>query len=390
MPGLTVRSSQIIEQGALFRDVVRENGLDLLVGAAYASGFYLNSSGAEAAAVTFRYTTDYLPVTAGAVYTKSSAYLATGVYYDAAKAVLSGLTAPDTGAPATFTVPAGAAFVRLNVKIAEAAPTFKKQNVEFPWLVVRSNQIIDPVVSLWTGKKIAWYGTSISAGFPNQSNQTIYSFANKAVAAVGGTIQNYSVPNGVIRAAKAGGAAMSAGRGILSLSNLASAINYQNSILNLIGTASEPDYFVFNYDVNDADEDATDTNLFNKLDPFNVAMSIISRDKNTFIGANNWIIDQLRAAKPRARFAFVTHFSEDHQTGGYQRWRKILDALEALADSWGVPILKTYKSTGWIYRNGIDTLITYMTDRIHPATDSTGQAVDILASITTDWLRGIK
>ena len=42
-------------------------------------------------------------------------------------------------------------------------------------------------------KTVAWYGTSIPAGFPHHDQPAKWSYANKAVAKLGGIIQNRCV-----------------------------------------------------------------------------------------------------------------------------------------------------------------------------------------------------
>lgn len=113
------------------------------------------------------------------------------------------------------------------------------------------------IFNVWAGKKVAWYGTSIPAGFPYNylPQQNNYSYANRAVVRLAATIQNYCVPNGVIREKRYDGTTLNNGRDVLSFTRTASAINYQNSMLDLIGTANEPDLYVFDYGVNDIDED---------------------------------------------------------------------------------------------------------------------------------------
>lgn len=243
----------------------------------------------------------------------------------------------------------------------------------------------------WAGKKIAWYGTSIPAGYPKHANKAIWSYANRAVAAVGATIQNYSVPNGVIREAKSDGSGMG-GRDALSFVRATSAINYDKSMLALIGTANEPDLFVFDYGVNDVDVDATDFSRFDPLDPYNKnnlpnKISIASRDKKTYIGAQNWVIDQLLKAKPDARIAFVTHFSQD-AFNAPKRWEKLIQTQTALGEYWGRPTCEVYLKTGWINRDGNNTVKVYNPDGIHPAAAPTTRSVDILTVILTDFLKG--
>jgi hypothetical protein len=258
---------------------------------------------------------------------------------------------------------------------------------------VKSRSDVHTGTGQWSGRKIAWYGTSIPDGYPKQSKQDVWSYANRSVASVGAAIRNFAVPNGVVRECKSDGSALGGGRDTLSFVNTASAVNYRKSMLSLIGTPEEPDLFVFDYGVNDADADNSDFSGFDPLDPYNMGdfqdrISIASRDKKTYIGAQNWIIDQLLKAKPNARIAFVTHFSKDsHNKTG--RWEKLIQVQDALGEYWGFPICKVYSKTGWINRDGNNTVKTYNPDGIHPASAPTSQSIDILTVILTDFLKGV-
>ena len=244
----------------------------------------------------------------------------------------------------------------------------------------------------WTGKKIAWYGTSIPQGYPKQTQQDTWSHANRGAKAVGAAIQNSSVPNGVIRESKTDGSTLGI-RDKLSFTRTTSPINYQNSMLSLIGTANEPDLFVFDYGVNDNGADTSDFSNFDPSDPYNKAnlpdrISIASRNKKTYIGAQNWVIDQLLKAKPNARIAFVTHFSRDAHDRT-NKWEKLIHVQDALGEYWGFPTCKVYLKTGWINRGGNNTIKTYTPDGIHPASSSSTQSVDILTVIVSDFLKRI-
>ena len=232
--------------------------------------------------------------------------------------------------------------------------------------------------SVWVGKKIAWYGTSIPAGYP-QSNQDIYSYANKAVNKVGATIQNYCLPNGIIRKFKSTGVA-TVRSPAMSFTNTEGTINYLTHMVNLIGTENEPDLFVFDYSVNDADEDMTDIQA--------ESLDMTSESLSTFHGSLNFVIKQLLTAKPKARIALFTHFTNDAviPTDG---WGKMNEVIETVGNYWGIPVCKVYKKSGIIKKNGINSITSYMPDNVHPATDPTGNTVEILTNIAYHFLKRI-
>jgi hypothetical protein len=233
-------------------------------------------------------------------------------------------------------------------------------------------------------KKIAWYGTSIPAGYPHSStdaDRDIYSHANLAVHDLGGIIINKCVPAGGI------------GLGVaLSFSRLTDSINYQNSLLNLIGTDNEPDLIVFDYGVNDYDQHPIDMDAFNPNDPFNAAMSIDSRDANTFIGAHNKIIDEMLSLKPDMKFCFITHFSNDNANPNIAKkqdfFKQMNLVIKALADYWSAPILNLHEKTGYRNRSNFDSITPVMPDHIHPASGD-GRSVESLRNIMRQFLVSI-
>lgn len=314
-----------------------------------------------------------------------------------------------------YKVSADAAFIKINISNDDAGryiaqesdfkkdtptespstPSPSKKPVESPSAKVppKSAEVVSGIGTQWTGKKIAWYGTSIPAGYPKQNQRSVWSYAERAAANVGASIQNYCVPNGVIREFKSDGSSLGR-RDDLSLTKTTSAVNYTNSMLLLTGTASEPDLYVFDYGVNDADADNLDFSQFDPLNPYNTGdlpnkISIASRDRKTYIGAQNWIIDQLLKDKPNARIAFVTHFSKDAYNQS-KKWEELIRVQNALGEYWNFPTCKVYSKTGWINRDGNNTIKGFAPDGIHPASASTTQSVDILTVILTDFLKGFE
>ena len=387
----------------LIKDLAMTDGL--LVGGNPASGYEK----------TYKYT-PAVAVVGGTRYIISQGIDFQGGEYDAKMNLIRDIRMKHDEKNVVYTASANAAFVKLNINNTDTGRYLVKESdfkqglnseaLSTPTKPVDSGTAADKVKSnpaqnssytyvgpaQWEGKKIAWYGTSIPAGYPKHSEQAIWSYANKSATTVGATIQNYSVPCGVIRECKSDGSTMG-GMDPLSFIKPTSAVNYQTSMISLIGTAKEPDLFVFDYGVNDAAADVSDFSKFDPLDPYNEGnlpnkISIDSRDKKTYIGAQNWVIDQLLKAKPNARIAFVTHFSKDADYGE-NKWEKLIQIQNALGEYWGFPTCKVYSKTGWINRDGNNTVKIYNPDGIHPASASTTQSVDILTVIVTDFLKGI-
>ncbi|NML70024.1 SGNH/GDSL hydrolase family protein [Chryseobacterium sp. RP-3-3] len=240
---------------------------------------------------------------------------------------------------------------------------------------------IESVNQVLKNKKVAWYGTSIPAGYPNDGNKDVYSYANRAVINLGGTIQNYCVPNGTIRAKKANGSSMSGGRDALAFTNTSAVVNYQASMLNLIGTANEPNLWVFDFGVNDLQEDVSD---------FTTLPTTNSIDVNTFYGAYNFVLQKLFQSKPTARVLILSHFSNDsNTTTGY--YKPVNDVVKVIADKWDIERLYVHEKSQFV-NNGLVSVFgagKQIPDGIHPGSDTTLGAVKILEKIVTEKMKSV-
>lgn len=351
--------------------------LNLAENLTYKRGYYLNELGNEIFFPQFKYGLEYIEIEASTEYTKYPNAEVGGVWYDVNKNPIGILASSNYYNQVTFTSPSNAAFVRIGFQPEFDGLFYKgksKRKILIPDL-----ELPGILNNYWKGKKIVWFGTSIPAGYPHDNDQENYAYPNKIASMLGADILNYCVPNGVIRSAKSDGSSMG-GRDVLSFTNLSSGINYQNHMLDLIGTNDEPDLFVFDYSVNDMDADATDINNISGYD-------FMSEDTNTFLGAYNFVLKQLFTAKKRARILILTHYSDDGISGGSlsgkNAWKTVNDLIIQIADYWNIPVCKVRDKTGWNYTHGIENLSTFNPDGIHPATDPTGQAVEILTQITS-------
>jgi hypothetical protein len=124
----------------------------------------------------------------------------------------------------------------------------------FPVLADIIVPFLESFISSPSGKKVAWYGTSIPARAD--------SYADLAAATLGFTLYNYAVGSGCMRLTKYNEDAL--GIAYHPFTSLSEGTNYQVSMLDKIGTADEPDYYVFDYGVNDIYGDETDFDLFDK------------------------------------------------------------------------------------------------------------------------------
>ncbi len=349
---------------------------NIIQNASFKDGYFLDTNANEVAFSSYKYTDEFIELNEITEYVISFASLYIGIFYDENFNIISSIPASTAQGTSNFRfiTPKFTKYCKFNISKSDSVQSVKKYTMQ-----LSLNQ-----KSEWSGKKIAWYGTSIPAGYPHSSTEAdrdIFSHANLAVHDLGGTIINKCVP--------AGGIGLGVG---LSFARTTDAINYQNSLLSLIGTESEPDLIVFDYGVNDYDQHPSDIDAFNPADPLNPIMSIDSRDMNTFIGAHNKIIDEMLTLKPDLKFCFITHFSQDNANPGIVRkkdhWKTLVQCQQSLAEYWSAPILNLHEKTGYRNRNNFDSITPYMPDHIHPASGD-GRSVEQLRNIMRSFLISI-
>ncbi|WP_315075506.1 SGNH/GDSL hydrolase family protein [Acinetobacter guillouiae] len=353
-----------------------KNAGNLLADVTYVNGGYINDKNEIVNWPVYKYTNEFIEIHPSTRYIISFAAIYVGVYFDENKTFIGAIKS-SSGIGTNnyeFSTPPNAKYLKVNISNSDSVQSLTLKNAGLS-LVNKS---------AWLNKKIAWYGTSIPAGYPHsytEADRDIYSHANLAVHDLGGIIINKCVPAGGI------------GLGVvLSFSRLTDSINYQNSLLNLIGTEREPDLVVFDYGVNDYDQHPIDMDAFNPNDPFNAAMSIDSRDANTFIGAHNKIIDEMLSLKPDMKFCFITHFSNDNANPNIAKkqdfFKQMNIVIKALADYWSAPILNLHEKTGYRNRSNFDSITPVMPDHIHPASGD-GRSVESLRNIMRQFLVSI-
>lgn len=392
---LTETGYKVLDADNIYKTLTKDN---------WVHGEYL-TTGAEGEVATpnslTSYNKDYIPVEPLTVYAMYCGMATPGLFYDSDKQLirkLPSLVDPGKiyGVDKTFTTVSNAAYIRINVLtnlVDDYRQYVSKQEDRYLAPRVGLDENIttiyeDPnlylssktsgVLSHWDGKTIAWYGTSIPAGggVGGNQNRDVTSHANLAVHDLGARIINKAVGSGGITSV------VGAER---SFTNTTTGVNYQDDLVGLFGTADEPDLVVFDYGVNDAVYTAT--NWFDDVDPTNPDV-LSSRDKREFIGAYNTVIDALLAENPRAKFCFITHFSDDSDQRGENGYRSLNRLIEAVAEYWAAPVLKLHEKTGIRKRHGIDSIKAYMPDGIHPASGDM-EFVYSLQAILRDFLQSI-
>jgi hypothetical protein len=168
----------------------------------------------------------------------------------------------------------------------------------------------------------------------------------------------------------------------------------------LNGTLPMPDLFVLDHGHND--------NLVSDTDAQFTQVPANRTNKNTFLGAMNFLIDKILTANPRARIVVFGHYENQKPEK-----IRISVAQQTLASYWQFPISKTWEKTGWSqqkvpgskslwsqapysnYSAGQDTnqdmtvLRVWNPDDLHPSSDPTGRAQGLLTRIAAWFLRGL-
>lgn len=339
-----------------------------------ADGYLVNGTGNVATNAPYFHTADYIPVKEGETYVIASGATHVGTYYNSSKVRVGHIPPAATGGTPNyeFIIPAGASYMRVNLPLAPERHVLRKRNLAY--------KVPAPIPpSYWQGKKVAWYGTSIPAGQPHHNDRDNYSYANLAVHDLGGSILNKAVPgSGISKVATS------------SFVDTSKPVNYQNSMLDLIGTTNEPDLFVFDFGVNDYARNKAEIDGFNPSNPYpsdGSGTRIDGIDENTFIGAYNVVIKALLVAKPKAKICLLTHYSDDSSTES-KRFESLNKVITGIAEHWSAPVLQVHKKINLINRNGVNSLLVAMPDGIHPA-DGDASTVECLRHIVRDFLVSI-
>lgn len=117
---------------------------------------------------------------------------------------------------------------------------------------------LKPIFDNWENKRIAWYGTSIPAGYPYEDNPSAQ-YPKVVGKILGCSVDNYSVSSSLVRLTDVDKKSVSKDRpSFLDTSN---DINYMNKLVKLFGTEKQPDLIILDYGRNDFVQDQTDFDI---------------------------------------------------------------------------------------------------------------------------------
>lgn len=175
------------------------------------------------------------------------------------------------------------------------------------------------------------------------------------------------------------------------------ACSYEASLVPYLnGSLPMPDFFYFSHGYNDVFAGETAGEF--------AAVPSVRNDRNTFIGAQNYIIDVILAYNPRARIFFEGHYEN-------QLNPRVATGQQTLANYWQFPLNRVWEESGFsqqlipgsqpLWNQGpysafnigqntsLDmTALRYWTvDGVHVHTDPSGRIRERMASIVENFLR---
>lgn len=151
--------------------------------------------------------------------------------------------------------------------------------------------------------------------------------------------------------------------------------SYENKIIKkyLDSTSpsfiAKPDYFVFDHGHNDLVQPSYDVDEASAI-----AVPALRNDRTTFIGAMNYVIDEMLKYDARLRIIFVGHYEN-------ARKPRIWQAQQNLFDYWDFPSLKLWEKMGWSQQT-VQTTGYWSEDVWYPS----GGSVQTL-TITQIWMQ---
>ena len=296
-------------------------------------------------------------------------------------------------------------------------------------------KVADAEKSFWYGKKIVWFGTSIPAGVIDDGQQEGEgSYPTRIGQMLGATVYNESIGGSAVRAGDEhaitvddpmGYGGMSAPGLMLSLSlsstekqaifdawdskwkdiitynqnliNVTSDVHknmYKNASWDILlakyltgGSVGQCDLYVFDHGYNDG----VKTYGFEDLP----TVPSTAKDRTYFLGAMAFLIDKILSDNPNAHICFIGHWSNDKGTGNNST-ALVAEGQEKLADIWKYQLCKTWEKIGWsantITSGGVTKPVYqfWCLDGVHPASDTSGKALQHYAEAIYPFMRDVR
>lgn len=288
--------------------------------------------------------------------------------------------------------------------------------------------------SYWTGKKIVWFGTSIPAGVVNAGESGGNgSYPVRIGEMLGATVYNESVGSSAVRIGMhdaitnddingySGCPATCClfslsgtvdekkeiisnwstwknkfSIGVETIDSIISRGEEQEQIYDRSyevklskylsgGSVGQCDLYVIDHGYNDAGN--------NNGNDYSDLKSIPSDtlDRTYFIGAMNYIINKIKTDNFRASICIVSHYNDEGV------FSNLVEAQRYVADYWNIPFIEIYDKIGFstsskITINGVTKTVKdwWLTDGIHPSSDTTGKALRHYAEVLYPLIRDVR
>ena len=281
----------------------------------------------------------------------------------------------------------------------------------------------------WKGRKIVWFGTSIPAGVIGAGDTNGQgAYPQRVGEMLGATVYNEAIGSSAARIGMHGSitsqdpngyAGVPASCCLLALSGTRAEkqaiLNnwnywrtvftqgvadvdpsnpdlYLNSSYETLltkylagGSVGEVDLYVFDHGYNDGGNgngsDYSDTTDV-PYDPL---------DRTYFIGAMNFLINKIKESNYKAKVIIISHYNDENA------YADLVEAQSYVANKWNIPFINISNKLGFtssvaVTINGTTKTMKnwWMPDNVHPASDTTGDALKHYADILYPMIRDIR
>lgn len=293
-------------------------------------------------------------------------------------------------------------------------------------VLIQSKNLND---SYWTDKKIVWFGTSIPAGVINPGDsQGAGSYPARLGNMLNATVYNESLGSSAARIGMHGSISASDPNGyagvpatccLYSLSGTRAEkqdildnwgywqniftqgvsdidpsnpdqyldASYETKLSKYLsgGSVGTCDLYVFDHGYNDAGN----LNGSDYSDTTDVPVNPL--DRTYFIGAMNFLIDQIKSDDYHNKVIIISHYNDE---GAFA---DLIEAQSYIANKWNIPFINISNKLGFsttmsVTINGITKTLKnfWLPDTIHPASDTTGRALQHYAEVLYPMIRDVR
>lgn len=280
--------------------------------------------------------------------------------------------------------------------------------------------------SFWARKKIVWFGTSIPAGVVNAGDEGGNgAYPTRIGDMLGATVYNEAVGSSAARIGKHGSISESDPYGyagvpatccLLSLSGTLQEkqdildnwaywsnvftigveqidtsnpdkylnCSYERKLAKYLtgGAIGQCDLYVFDHGYNDAGN----LNGSNYSETKDIPTDPL--DRTYFIGAMNFLIDQIKQDNYRASIVVISHYNDEGQ------YADLVESQSFIANKWNIPFINISNSMGFstarsVTIGGVTKTMKnwWLPDGIHPSSDLTGKTLQHYAEVLYPFIR---